>query len=182
MYRGVQTTFHASLYQAIERSLSAVTAPMGGRMNPTTPPDGNGGVDGQRRGELDWGLSAPGLPALPDGWTPTPPVAADPHAHAKSARWIIRRFAGATARGHAARARLAQVTDETLIARRRQIAADLRQLARDKPAPRRFRGTAQRAIEARALLIELADTPAEIRELIIECEAIGAHTGIEVER
>jgi hypothetical protein len=121
----------------------------------------------------NWNLADPGLPPL-DGRTPTPPVVADPRTDAKSARWIIRHFAGATERGRAARARVARVTDQTLIARRSRIAADLRHLAREG-----LRGEAQRAIADRALGIELAATPTEIRNLIIECEAIGARTEVE---
>ena len=68
MYRAVQTTSHGwalSSHRAV--ALSGHGADRGGRMNPVTPPAGNGGIDGPARARVQLAARRP-RPAAAPGW------------------------------------------------------------------------------------------------------------------
>ena len=124
---------------------------------------------------MSWTLADPGLPPLPDGRTPTPPVASDPNAHAKSVRWIAAKFKGSVQRGRATRRRWSAVSDEKLIDARRGLAMEVRHFTADPSSPKRVR----QPLADRALALELSETAAAARDLVTEIGAIGLRLGVK---
>jgi hypothetical protein len=114
-----------------------------------------------------WTIADPGLPPLPGGHTPMPEP--DSNAHARACRWIAEKFRGSIVRGRAAHKRWAAVPNEVVMEARRALAMSVRHHTADPRSDRH----ARHPLADRALLLELAESASEARDLITEIEAIG---------